>query len=460
VRSLNLHDYRLLSVSVNGDLALLSSDDVLATVPISGGAPRALVEHVIDADWTPDGKDLAVIRRVGAENVIEYPIGRAVYHTSNGIGALRVSPKDDAAAFFEFDAEKRTLVLLSRTGTRRVLSGGWIYASRLAWTPGGREIWFSAARGGNDYPIWSVDLRGRERLIERVPGRLYIEDIAKDGRVLVDHDFSRAGIGYHEAADPADRDLSWLDLAMVAAISDDGAHILFSETGEAAGGHRLVYLRDTGGADAIRLGEGLAVALSPDGKNVLALSEEEGKFVILPTGAGQPRTIPGPGKLHEAGVIFNDGRILCWAQEPGRGSRLYLQDGGEWKPISPEFGDTRAFFQAVLSPNGDRVAALHGPDLLIVTTATGEVRALKNWPAPAQIAGWTADAKSLYAARPDADSFQVDRWNLASQRAEPWKRLEVKFGQPFLLRLTPDGSHYTYTYQRLAADAFVVMGLR
>src|SRR5258705_7714566 len=268
VRSLDLHDYSLLSVSSGGDLALLRNG-VVSSVPFSGGAPRALVENATDADWSPDGRSLAVVRRIGSMNVLEYPVGRVLYQTPNSLGSPRVSPKGDAVAVFEFDAVKRSVVLLRPTG-RAVLSTGWIYASRLAWTPDGREIWFSAARTGNDFPIWAVDLSGRQRLIERVPGRLLVEDIAKDGRVLAELSFSRAGIAFRGLSDVADRDLSWLDLSELAAISADGSQILFTESGEAAGDHPLVYVRDTAGGDAIRLGEGFAIGFTADGKSVFA----------------------------------------------------------------------------------------------------------------------------------------------------------------------------------------------
>ena len=291
VRSLNLHDYALLSVSVNGDLALLK-DGVVSSVPFSGGAPRPLVDHAIDADWAPDGRSLAVIRRTGSMNVVEYPAGHAIYTTANAIGSPRVSPDGESIAVFEYDAEKRSLILLRKSGQHRVLSAGWIYASRVAWTPDGREVWFSATRSGNDYPIWAVDLSGHERMIDRVPGRLYVEDIFKDGRALVEHDFSRVGIAFRGPDDTADRDLSWLDLSELKTISPDGSRILFSETGEAAGEHRLVYLRDTAGGDAVRLGEGRALALSPDGKTVLARTQDK-RFALLPTGAGQPQTDGG-----------------------------------------------------------------------------------------------------------------------------------------------------------------------
>ena len=35
----------------------------LATSPLGGGAPREMLENVFDADWSPDGNELAVIDR-------------------------------------------------------------------------------------------------------------------------------------------------------------------------------------------------------------------------------------------------------------------------------------------------------------------------------------------------------------------------------------------------------------
>jgi len=141
VRSLNLHDYSLLSVSSNGDLALLK-DNVVSSVPFSGGAPRALVENAQDADWSPDGRSLAVIRRVGNMNVVEYPAGRVIYQTPNGLGSPRVSPKGDAVAVFEYDAEKRSVVVfVPARGARFSRPAG---STHRVWR-GGR----TAARSGS-----------------------------------------------------------------------------------------------------------------------------------------------------------------------------------------------------------------------------------------------------------------------------------------------------------------------
>src|SRR5512135_1402091 len=83
-RSLGLPSDNLLSVSRGGELAISlgwkfdvgwESTGTLSRVPLSGGAPRELMENVDDADWSPDGQQLAVIRRVGDRARLEYPMG-------------------------------------------------------------------------------------------------------------------------------------------------------------------------------------------------------------------------------------------------------------------------------------------------------------------------------------------------------------------------------------------------
>src|SRR3954447_15637370 len=91
---------------------------------------------------------------------------------------------------------------------------------------------------------------------------------------------------------PAERDLSWFDWSTVVDLSSDGRRILFYEWGEGVAGDPTVYLRDTSGADAIRLGEGQALALSPDGNFALALQPGPSPtLVLLPTGPGEEKRL-------------------------------------------------------------------------------------------------------------------------------------------------------------------------
>src|SRR5262249_52502987 len=85
-RSLGLVHADLMSVSSKGELAVRletngpGSVGTLARIPLGGGTPRELLEDVYVADWSPNGEDLAVVRRLpDGRNRLEYPLGSAIY---------------------------------------------------------------------------------------------------------------------------------------------------------------------------------------------------------------------------------------------------------------------------------------------------------------------------------------------------------------------------------------------
>src|SRR5258705_7862567 len=93
-------DTDLLAVSRSGQLPIslrrhvigyLRESGTLAQVPIAGGAPRALLDDVEYADWSPDGR-LAVVRTVGGRCRLEFPIGNVIYDTNGWIGHPRFDP--------------------------------------------------------------------------------------------------------------------------------------------------------------------------------------------------------------------------------------------------------------------------------------------------------------------------------------------------------------------------------
>src|SRR5262249_58630063 len=100
----------VLSVSSAGEMAIslgrhFAEDwltvGTLAQMPLSGSAPRELLEEVQAADWAPDGKALAVVHDVGGKNCLEFPIGRVIYETVGWISYPRVSPKGERVAFVD-----------------------------------------------------------------------------------------------------------------------------------------------------------------------------------------------------------------------------------------------------------------------------------------------------------------------------------------------------------------------
>ncbi len=121
-RSLGLSRAEILSISSSGQMALLlaprfsllsrapHSDlsvdprrlrGVLAEASLAGGAPRELLEETYFADWSPDGKSLAVVRYVEGKNRVEFPAGRVLYEFNAGVVAHRISisPSGDRVAF-------------------------------------------------------------------------------------------------------------------------------------------------------------------------------------------------------------------------------------------------------------------------------------------------------------------------------------------------------------------------
>ena len=57
----------------------------------------------------------------------------------------------------------------------------------------------------------AVSLGGRERLVVRAPGILTLNDISRDGRLLLTADTAREGLMPLSPGDTKERDLSWLD---------------------------------------------------------------------------------------------------------------------------------------------------------------------------------------------------------------------------------------------------------
>ncbi len=481
-RSLGLSGAEILAVSPSGEMAvLLNSRQVksmyhtgtLARVPQVGGAPREVLENVQWADWSPDGNNLAVVREVGGRIRLEYPIGKVLYETGGWISNPRISPKGDLIAFLDHSLQGDTIgtvAVVDLAGHERNISsqqpGGTI---GLAWSPKGDEVWFTAAKVGLDRSLYAVSLSGKERMVARVPADLSLQDTWRDGRVLLTRDNWRRGMTVIAPGQTSERDFTWLDWSYPVSVSADGKTLLFVEQGEGGGPSYAVYLRQTDGSPAVRLGDGAPLALSPDEKWVLCTRVDSlTDLFLLPTKAGEAKALPhgALGQINNARAAwFPDGkRFLLSGSEPGQGGRLYVQDlnGGNPQPISPEGTDSLTFS---LSPDGRTVAAV-GPDGkgYFYPIPAGEPRPIKGLNDGEVPAGWTSDSNSIYVDRPSDLPAKVYRLNIETGQRTLWKQLMppdpagVEYVGPILP--TPDGKSYVYGYRRMLSDLYVVDGLK
>jgi Tol biopolymer transport system component len=483
-RPLDLANASILSVSSSGELAVLlgaeyaggwSYRGTLARLPLEGGAPREILHRVLWADWAPRTDQLAVVREEGGKRRLEYPIGRVLYQSAGSIREPRFSPDGETIAFLDhpiFGDDRGYVAVVDRGGKVRRLTKAWESIQGIAWGPNGKDVWFTAAEGGPLRTLYVVSPGGKVRTILRSPGSLALQDISSDGRVLLAPSTYRYGIAGRRRGDTKDRDLSWLDWSATRDLSADGKTLLFTEGGEGGGPAYGVYLRKTDGSPAVRLGNGEALALSPDGQWALAVLRGANPHpILLPTGAGQARELP-PGAIREyqGGSWMPDGaRLTFLGSEPGHGARIYVQSisGGNPTPVTPEGISGFGFGSHTVSPDG-RLFTARAPD--------GSVRI---WPvdggpgalAPGLLADevpirWSADGRFLFVALPmnERRTSRITRVDVRTGARMAWAELEPpegggvrRVGNPMV---SADGGTLAYTYGSLNADLYWVEGLK
>ncbi|HLG97019.1 MAG TPA: protein kinase [Bryobacteraceae bacterium] len=472
-RSLDLPEGRILSISSTGEMAILigeslASAGTLARVPLSGGAPREVLENVNDADWSPDGSQLAVSHTVGRSTRIEYPIGTVLYEKQGRPPYdLRVSPKGDLLAFFEYDDAIGDFAVntLDLHGKKRVLSRGWRVSLHLAWSPKGDEVWFGAAgKDGFNPGIQAVSVANKERTVVETPAMMAVDDIARDGRVLATTEDTRIGISSLPPGAKQESDLSWFDASHVYDISPDGRSILFVESSYVHQRNAAIYLRKTDGSPAVRLGDGNVPALSPDGKWISAVVSDgpQTKLMLLPTGAGEARSLAGEGIHYGRAEWFPDGlHILFTGNELNHPVRSFVQDvrGGKPAPVTAEGTTARA-----VSSDQKFATSASAGKLSLIPLAGGDPKLIGTIEPTESVIRWSSDGRYLYVRQIDKPySLKISRLEVASGRKEPWKELAPP--DPVGVRmidvaLTPDGSSYAYSFQRDIVTLFLVGNLK
>src|SRR5262249_8268029 len=121
--------------------------------------------------------------------------------------------------------------------------------------------------------IRAVTLSGKERVVATAPGMFALSDLSREGRVLMARGSTRVTTVFGGQGLERARDLSWSEESQTVGLSDDGKTILLDCAGFGA------CLRGTDGGPVVRLGDGVPIGLSPDGKWITA--ETKGHVLTL-----------------------------------------------------------------------------------------------------------------------------------------------------------------------------------
>jgi WD40 repeat protein len=471
-------DADLLAVSRKNDLAIAIGathngqlepiGGMRAEAPLAGGSPRDRLSDVRWADYDPKG-ELAVVHYEGSQIQLEYPIGTVIYRTKGWISHIRFSPQGDQIAFLDHSTlwdDKGTVNVTDLAGHIRKLTDEWEYTDGLAWRPDGKEVWFTAAAQGNSANLMAVTLSGKTRTLLDLPDDISLQDIAPDGRVLVAQHSKRLGMAFSTIDGKEDIDLSWHDWNVAKDISADG-HVLFEDASEAAGSNYAVALNRLDGKPPVRLGEGSAGGLSPDGKWAISISPDKPtELTLLPTGAGEsiPLREPSLERIHTGSARYlPDGQgILVNASERGQAVRCYL--------LALQGSNARAVTPAGIncgppSPDGKfLVGKASGEPATIYSMADGTAKPIPGMDGAFNPIQWSQDGSALFGYVPGEIPARVYKVDIATGKRSLLKQLRP--GAPAgIVNESPivvsrDGTRFAYSYNQTLSVLYLISGLQ
>ncbi len=473
IRGLGIGEAQLLAVSGAGELAVLIRPQfqagfglrgTLAVVPQLGGTPRELITDVFHADWAPDGVNLAVVRSGDEGTTLEFPLGHPIFRSTGFVSDPRISPAGDRVAFLDHPRPGDSagqVTVVDKNGRSEVWSPLYDDAFGVAWNPTGTEVVVGGAGPSELAALWVARSGQKPRMLYRGTGNVMIQDINREGRLLVSQrDWRQELMVTRPSAPP--QSVEWLDWASVSGLSDDGKKILFFESGVAASPNLLVVLRNLDQPAPVQLGLGRALALSPDGAWALVTrgtADTGDPLVLLPTGPGEPRMLTTGLKRVFVASFFRDGkRAALLAAQGDEGPRVRVLDleTGASRPISPPL---IAGFRMATSPDQHWVAKndFDGmPTLFPVDTGTPD--RLTEVGTKFEVIGWLKDGSLLLNERNALPSPVV--------RFDPRSRQVTRFGVlapgdltgvPRLTKalVTPDGKTFAFHFRRRGDTLFL-----
>ncbi len=481
-RPVGLSQVDLFGISPAGELAIslhptslpgfFGTSGTLGRTPLtSGTAPREMLDNVEWADWSPDGSNLLVVRSMDNENRLEYPTGNVIYKLASPgwISHPRISRDGKRVAFLEHPRrgdDRGSIIVIDSDGKGKKSFGDFPSIYGLAWAPKDDEVWFTAdpTAATIDRRLMAVSLSsGAFRLLSAAPGDMVVHDVAPDGNTIISVEDRERKIFFVDPKQSEERDLTWLDRAVLVALSPDGKQVLFHEGGKGGGALGKIFLRQTDGSSAVLLNDGYGVALSPDQKFVLAAQQSNPvRFLLIPTGAGEVKYLNPPGVENPGmqGFAADSRHVVLAGNEPGHKPRTFLfdPDSNQLQPLTPEgvngVVSQNGKFLGVRNEKNVQLLPLDGHSLPI------DVKGLQDKDRPMQM---SADGKSIFAADYLGLRAEIYRIDLGTGNRQLVKTLTMRdatggFGIT-RVAITPDAQYFAYNTLRQLSELYVLEGV-
>jgi hypothetical protein len=288
-----------------------------------------------------------------------------------------------------------------------------------------------------------------------------VQDVARDGHVLLLTDETQVTLAGQLAGDASERAYSWWDNESAAAISNDGSSYAGTTSSVVVNGEYAVFFR-RGDAPPVQLGRGLALGMTPDGKFVFttSLADNFASLTMRPVGAGQPRALDLGGVTVNAAPTQHltcsaDGRRVAFVGAKGDGGRAaYVMelDGGVPRAVSQKGANS-----VVISPDGSKVVVGDPTRGMYVVSSVGMV-SVSGAPKSDMPLAWADEGRSvlswdgtlpprIYRTALDGGHREFVREIVSPDPAG------IMYGW---LTLSPDGRFYLQRYRRLLSTVYFV----
>lgn len=476
-RHMGLPSADILGISQHGEMAISLGrrnfhnwmvKGILAVAPLSGGAPRAMLADVCDADITRDGKSLSIVRCGGITETLEFPIGNVLFRTNGWISVPRLSPRGDVIAVLEHPIlgdDRGYVSIVDMAGRIKRLTEEWSGLDGLAWASSGAELWFTSSIRGEPEILRAVKLSGQQRTVLTVLTDLVLQDIGSNGDVLLTSVRQSTEVAMGRLHTKPDHSLDVSDEnAGIHGISDDGRVAALVYSGTAGGQDYKTYVARSDGSEPVLLGDGDPTGISADGKWILSMvPSNPTKLVLYPTETGESRTIDiSPVRMVASLTSWsNDGtKVVFTGAEPDNLSRVYLLDlkSGMTRALTPE--ETS---EPLISPDGQWLLARSRSMAFAVYPLTGgEPRPLKDLSPTDLPIQWDVSGHRIYLWDRTLPA-KIFRLDLLSGRRELWLEITPKDSSGLLygsVSISPDGESYAYHFRRALTNLFVARFLR
>jgi Tol biopolymer transport system component len=474
--ALELPPGHLFSASHSGDLAISVGHTfagwlgtgTLAQARVGDERAKQLYDNVREAEWTVDGKTMAVVRRRRGRDQLEWPTGNVIYSTAGYISTPRFSPDGRRLAFGAhpvYGDNDGDIVLIDASGNRKTLVSNVADIQGLAWAVGGEELWFSAVT--DEMPtvvsVQGVNMMGQRRTVLGAPISLALMDVDGAGRVLVSAETEIRHIEMLTPGSSGFRDLSLLDGSSASAITDGGKEVLVSKLKPSG-----VYLQRSDEAAPTRLGDGEGFDLSSDGRWALSVVKSQpSRVLLLPTRGGSAREMPNPGNLTIAvAKLLPDGeQVVLLGGRSGDPWRAYLQNvaDGLIMPITDPGVSFLPSGVIAATPDSKRVA-LTDPDghvrLFPIDGSTPlPIPGLADGEYPL---GWSRDGQSMFVTRGTAAPWRIERVDTKTGQRTLLKEIAASQNSGVrvsTVAISPDGDALVHSYSQLLSNLYSVDGL-